>query len=273
MTAGDLFQAGDLTGAIDAATSQVRANPMDTSARWLLGEFLCFAGELERADKQLEVIGNQDTQAVAVVSLFRQLIRAETARQEFYQQGRVPEFFNDPGPAVNLALEASVYRRSDEFAVALDLAEKAEDARSAVGGECDEEAFSDLRDQDDLLSCVFEVCTPTGKYYHVPTDQVRSIVFRKTERPRDLLWRPVEMDVINGPQGEAWIPCLYFDSEQRSRDDLRLGRATDWLEEPGQPVRGIGQKMLWIGDAEKGIRDITEIRFDVAEAPVDAISE
>ncbi len=264
MSAGDLFRAGDLAGAIDAATSQVKAQPLDTSARWLLSELLCFAGELERADRQLDVLSNQDTQAAAVVALFRQLIRAETARREFFEQGRLPEFFADPGPAVTRAVEACVNWQSGDAERASELAAEAEEARPDVAGICDGEPFMDFRDQDDLLSCVFEVCTPTGKYFHVPTSQVRSVIFRAPERPRDLLWRPVEMDVIDGPHGEAWIPCLYPGTSQSPRDDLKLGRATDWQGESGSLVTGVGQKVLWIGDAEKGILELGEVRFEVA---------
>ena len=42
------------------------------------------------------------------VSMFRQLIRSEQARQQFFQDGRVPEFIDQPTPDLELHLKASM---------------------------------------------------------------------------------------------------------------------------------------------------------------------
>src|SRR5690606_17147809 len=77
------FSAGRLGEALAAATAQVRSRPTDVAARVFLAELLCFAGELERADKQLDLVADQDTTLAVGVALFRQLIRGEQARQQF----------------------------------------------------------------------------------------------------------------------------------------------------------------------------------------------
>ena len=94
MTARELFDAAKLNDAIAAALEDVKKAPTDTGKRGFLAELLCFAGDLERADKQLDALGHQDPQVMVGVSLFRQLIRAEQARQQFYTEGRLPEFLN-----------------------------------------------------------------------------------------------------------------------------------------------------------------------------------
>ncbi len=108
MNAHDLFHAGKLQEALAAALDQVRQHPTDTGRRLFLAELLCFSGQLERADNHLDTLGQQDPQTVAGVQAFRQLIRAERARQEFFTEGRLPEFLGQPEEAVRLLLEASI---------------------------------------------------------------------------------------------------------------------------------------------------------------------
>ena len=83
--ATDLFTSGDLEGAITALTEAVRKNPTDQETRGLLAEFLCIAGDLERADKQLDALGNQDAGSAPGLALFRQVVRAELARRQASQ--------------------------------------------------------------------------------------------------------------------------------------------------------------------------------------------
>ena len=53
------FQAGRLSEAVTAALAEVKARPGDTARRLFLAELLCFAGELERADRQLDVVADR----------------------------------------------------------------------------------------------------------------------------------------------------------------------------------------------------------------------
>ena len=73
---GDAFQSANLPAAIAAATAGVKASPRDAGARWLLTEMLLFAGDVERADRTLDsVIEEQPSPAVLE---FRRLLRART---------------------------------------------------------------------------------------------------------------------------------------------------------------------------------------------------
>src|SRR5690348_15435348 len=94
MNAHEQFDAGHLNDAVTAALEEVKKAPADTGKRGFLAELLCFTGDLERADKQLDALGHQDPKVMVGVALFRQLIRAEQARQQFYSEGRLPEFLN-----------------------------------------------------------------------------------------------------------------------------------------------------------------------------------
>src|SRR5271168_354881 len=59
-TAGELFHAGQLTAAIEAANAAVRNNPADFTKRLLLAELLVFAGNLQRADVILDAAARAD---------------------------------------------------------------------------------------------------------------------------------------------------------------------------------------------------------------------
>ncbi len=266
MTAKEYFQAGKLREAVDAALAEVKSNPTSTEHRGLLAELFCFAGEWERADKQIDALGHQDPEAILGLSLIRQLIRAEVSRQECMQQGRPPELLAEPPQAIHRSLEALTAIRENDPVQASVLLAEAESARPSVKGVCNGKNFEGFRDLDDLLSGVVEVLTSTGKYYWIPVERIQTIVFQPPKRPRDLLWRQAEMTVEEGPYGDVFIPAVYFASQdqhddQLRLDQLRLGRGTEFVEGEGQPTRGVGQRMFLVGDDALAIMQIESIDF------------
>ena len=262
MSASELYQAGQLAEAIDAAIEDVKKNPTDVTKRFMLGELLCFAGEFERADSQLDTVSKQSPEATVLVGLFRHLIRAEIARQQFYSEGRLPEFLSEVSPSLRLRLDASIALREGNSAEAHELLEQAEELRPKVRGTCNGNAFDDLRDLDDLTAGFFEVLTSTGKYYWVPVEQVESMEFSTPERMIDLIWRRTSINVENGPEGEVYIPAIYAETAQQSDNQLSLGRGTDWRGGDGLPVRGIGLRMFLVGENDQTIMQLKELAFD-----------
>lgn len=261
MDAKEHYSAGNLQDALTQSVEQLKQRPTDTSLRGFFCELLCFAGDLERADKQLETIGQQDSGAAIGVSMFRQLIRAETARQQFYTEGRVPEFLAEPGPVLSLHLEASIHLREGDTTRATELLRQAEEQRVHVAGTCNGKAFTDFRDLDDLTAPFFEVLTSTGKYYWIPTERVVSLEFTPAKRPRDLVWRRVQMDVREGPDGDVFLPAMYVGSAASGDNALTLGRATDWTGGDGEPARGLGLRTFLVGDSDMTINELESITF------------
>ena len=269
MKAKECFEAGQLQEAIDAAISEVKENPTKLEQRVLLCELLCFAGDLERADKQLDTLALQDPEAVMGVSLFRQLIRAEQARRDFFQNGRVPEVVEEPTPMQQLQLQACVELQSGgdnepDFAKALELLEQAEELRTSCSGSCDETPFQEFRDLDDRASASLEVYTPNGKYYWIPLERLISLTMRPPQYPRDLIWRAAQIVMHGGLEGEVYIPALYAESYQADDDALKLGRATDWVGDESQPVRGLGQRCFLVGEEDVPVLSITQLQFNAA---------
>jgi type VI secretion system protein ImpE len=259
--ATELYKAGKLPEAVAAALEAVKAAPADRGKRFFLAELLVFSGDLERADKQLDVLFKPDAQDLPMVTLFRQLIRAETARREFYTQGRVPEFLKPPSDCVKLHLEASINVREGKLAEAAALIAKAEDSRPRVAGTCDDKPFDEIRDLDDLTAPVIEVLTANGTYYHIPWESIELIEFHAPERARDLYWRPAHMVVTEGPDGIVYVPALYHGSHAEVDNAFKLGRGTDYRGGDGTPFRGTGQRELMVGEDALPILGIREIEF------------
>src|SRR4051794_22955382 len=125
MSAGEHFKAGRLREAIAEQTQEVRQHPNDPGRRSFLAELLCFAGDWSRADMQLDAIGREDAEVALAVVQFRQLLRAEQSRQQFYTDGRLPEFLASPSPVLQLHLQASIRIREGKPAEAAALLARA----------------------------------------------------------------------------------------------------------------------------------------------------
>jgi type VI secretion system protein ImpE len=223
---------------------------------------LCASGRLDRADAQLEVILQQDAKAALGVALLRQMIRAETARRDFYSAGRLPEFVDVPPPYVQKYIEASIRAREKHPGEAKEMLGQAEAERPRVKGSCNGRPFDDLRDLDDMTAAVFEVLTSTGKYYWIPVERVRSIEFRKPERLRDLIWRRAAMSVESGPDGEVFLPATYCPIDTEIDDRALLGRLTEWRGGDAEPMRGVGQVSFLVGDESVPIMQIQSLTFE-----------
>jgi type VI secretion system protein ImpE len=262
VNAGELFRTCRLKEAITAALEEVRNNPTDAGRRLFLSELLCFSGELERADNQLDAVGTADAKIMPWILTFRQLIRAEQHRREVFTQGRPPEFLSRPEGAVKLLLEAATCARQGALQDAARLLDQAEQARPRVKGTCDGAAFEDFRDLDDQVSCILEVLTTQGNYYWIPIDQIESIEFHKPVRSRDLIWRCTHLIVRDGPDGEVYVPVLYPGAAEESQDDLRLGRRTDWRGGEQTSVQGVGQRTFLVGDDARAILELTTVTFE-----------
>ena len=173
-----LLRDGDLDQAIGLMNAEVRSNPADIARRSTLAELLCVAGNLERADTILDSVSTMDVSTGVPIAMFRQLVRAEQARQQFYLEGRVPEFLAKPGPLLELELRAALAVRDGDLAEAAALVAERDEKRPEVAGAADGTAFDDFRDLDDLSAAHLEVLTSTGKYFWIAVENVASISLR-----------------------------------------------------------------------------------------------
>jgi len=263
---GALLAAGKLGEAVEAAAAAVKAAPKDLAARWLLAELLILAGHHERADSQLDTLVGLEPRAAVAAAPIRQLLRAEAARRQFYDDGRVPDLLDGADQQVRDRLEVSVLLRAGQPAAAGTIAERAELARPALPGRLvkadgEELRFGDIRDLDDVTAEVFEIFTQNGKYYWVEMRRVQLVEFTAPARPLDLVWRRARMVVPEVFDTEVFVPAVYG-TLVGSDDASRLGRRTEWIGGEGDAIVGVGRRSLVVdGEQEIDMLGITSLAF------------
>lgn len=263
MDAQSLFEAGRLSEAIQAVTDEVKKKPMDVNKRGFLCELLIIAREYDRADKQLDFIGHQNPDAIMTVAMWRQLLRASKARDEYFTEGRVPEVLEEPDELVQAYLKAGLSLREGKKAEAYSILEAAEEIRPKLSGAIDGNAFDDFRDLDDANPGVFELLTSTGKYYWIPYTRIESIEFHPPKSAIDLALRRATINTNKeGPEGEVFIPTIYPTVVEEDKEGLLLGRSTDWVGEEGEPIVGMGLRMFYVNDEAKSIMEFQELSFN-----------
>jgi len=252
-----LLQTDNLDDAIAVMNGEVRNKPGSVELRATLAELLCISGNLERADTILDAISDLDPGAAVGVALIRQLVRAEQARQQFYTEGRVPEFVAKPDAHMEAVLRAAVALRTGSKDEAAALLRESESLRKPVAGKADGVDFDDFRDLDDLSAGHLEVLTSTGKYFWIPMDRIELIELRAPERRRDLLWRRAHVSVDDGPDGEVFLPCIYASPDSTAAH--RLGHVTDYDGDPERCMLGRGLRTFLVGEHSQSILALKRI--------------
>jgi type VI secretion system protein ImpE len=257
MNASDLFKAGKLKEAIDTQIQEVKSHPGDQAARLFLFELLAFTGDLDRARRQLDAIKYDNPEVDLALGSYRQLLEAEQLRRRLFTDGLKPAFLADPPEHVNQRLEAINRLREGRPTEALALLEKANADCSEFRLLLNGKTYDSLRDADDLFGTVLEVLAQ-GRYFWVPLEQLETLALNAPRFPRDLLWAPARME-MSGSMGEVFLPTLYPNSHTHADEQVKLGRATDWKQEPGGPVLGVGLRMFLVGDETTSLLDWREL--------------
>jgi type VI secretion system protein ImpE len=268
VNSSDLYRKGELTAALEAALSEVKQKPTDVPSRMFLAELCCFAGDFDRAEKHLDTLSHQTTEAAVLVSLFRQLLRGEVARQQVFLEGRTPEIVTPLTECMSKSLEVLTALRDGNKTGAAAMVGYIDGAMPAASGTCDGKPFEGMRDLDDRTAAFLEVITSTGKYYWTPWESVEYLHFDPPHRAMDLLYRRTKISITGGPEGEVFIPTRYVSQDPKASidDALRLARATDWIGEEYGVVQGVGLRTLLVGDQDLSILEIKEIDFKIDES-------
>ncbi|HVA51443.1 MAG TPA: type VI secretion system accessory protein TagJ [Pirellulales bacterium] len=258
MEAKQLFEQGDLAGAIQAVTAEVKARPTDATRRTFLFELLSFAGDLDRAERQLEAIGHLDAASEWPVQVYKNILHAERLRRRLFSDGLRPEFLLDPPPYAQLHLDAVNRLREGRPGEAQEVLGRAEAMRPAVQGDLNGQACDEIRDCDDLLAPFLEVIV-LRDYVWLPWEQLKELEVAQPERPRDLLWLPARIVLVDGSQRRGYLPTLYCGSHEHTDDRVKLGRITDWKQTDDGPTVGVGLHTLLAGDDAVGLLDVRHV--------------
>jgi type VI secretion system protein ImpE len=238
MNPQELYRAGRLSDAIKALSAELRDNPTDIRRRTFLFELLCFAGDYERADKQLEVLAEAGPQSEMGVLLYRSALYAERQRQDVFERGEFPS------------------------------AEAEGDDSSGRGGTANGKSFSYFSDADPRTGAKLEIFA-AGNYLLLPLEHVASIEIPPPKRLRDLIWTPAAVrttPAFKGTElGEVLLPVLAPFSWRNPDESVRLGRMTVWEKPEGSEYQvPFGQKMWLVDEEEIPFLELRALEFNPA---------
>lgn len=235
MTPQDLYRAGELEQAIKALGEELRSNPLDAKRRTFLFELLCFAGEYDRAEKQLDVLESQNPKSGTAFLVYRSALHAERVRQEMFQTGKLPQLH---------------------------------EGKQAPGGTWNDEQFSTLGDADQRIGEHLEVFI-AGSYTWIPTCYMRRLEIEPPQALRDLLWARARIEATPDFRlqdlGEVLLPVLAPLSWTSQDNSVRLGRTSVWEDQPDGSERLFGQKLLLIDGEEIPLLQVRSLEWDAQE--------
>ncbi len=264
MTTTELYQQGKLQEAIDAQIQAVKAKPADQKLRLFLFELFAFAGEFDRAQKQIDVLKFDEPELLAAAVNYRQCLESEIVRRRVFKEGLEPGYLKAPPEHLKLRLEALGQLRGNDPAGAMATLEKAEAVTPPYTGTLNDKPFGLLRDCDDLFGPILEVFAK-GNYFWVPYEEIDLLASNPPKFPRDLLWLPANLNVKEGPSGEVFLPAIYPLSFETGDPEIKLGRVADWVQTPGGPVRGVGARMLLVNEEATNLLAVRQITGEGAE--------
>ncbi len=234
MNARELFQAGKPGDSIQALAAELRNDPTNVRNRTFLFELLCFMGELDRAERQLDILSDLSKEAGMGTLIYRSAIQAERLRREMFDRKTFPRTGAEPV------------------------------TKAVLNGA----QFGTVEDGDPRIGARLEVFA-AGSYLWLPFAQIASIRIEAPRRLRDLIWIPAILKTT--PKcggldlGEIMIPALTPLAFRHPDDSVRLGRQTVWEQLEGTQVP-VGQKLLMVDGEEFPILEIRTLEFPTATA-------
>jgi len=232
--AKDLFNAGRVTDAIGALGAWLRDNPNDVAQRTFLFELLCFAGQYDRAEKQLSVLSQGAKEAQLGATLYYAALHAERNRNELFRTETFPKT----------------------------------EASPEMPGTLNGKPFTTFRDADPDIGARLEVYA-AGAYLWIPLRHIVSISMGPPKRLRDMLW--ADATVMTGPSfkgtdlGQVIIPAIYPFSWKDPDEAVWLGRTTVWNADDQGKEYPSGQKIFLVDGEEFPLLDLRELQFQVEE--------
>ena len=240
--ANQLFQAGKLKEAVEALGAELRSNPSDARRRTFLFELLCFSGDYDRAEKQLDLLADAGPNSGMGALLYRSALQAERLRQDLLRKKEYPKPSGETTPGAE-----------------------------TVTGTLNGKPFQTISDGDPRIGPRLEVFAG-GNYLWINFEHLASIKIEPPRRLRDLLWTPAL--VRAGPAlkstdlREVLLPALSPSAWQHSDDAVRLGRMTVWEEDESGTAAPIGQKMLLVDGEEFPLLEVRQLEFNLPQATV-----
>lgn len=268
MTPQDLLRSGDLTGAMEALSAQVRKAPADAKLRIFLFQMLCLRGEWKRAVQQLKVCAELDPAAVTMARTYREAIICEVFRERVFAGQKQPLVFGAPQQWMAQMIEALTADAAGHGAQAADLRAAAFDAAPAARGEANGTRFDWIADADMRLGPMLE-CVMNGKYYWMPFTAIATLRMDPPADLRDAVWMPAHLTLAAGSEQVALVPTRYAGTVAAGDAMALLSRATHWQDMGHDSFAGIGQRLLATDGGDVPLMELRSLTIDPDARVVD----
>jgi type VI secretion system protein ImpE len=241
MSPVELLRDGRMSEAATVLKDQIRAAPADAKLRIFYFQLLCVAGDWNRALAQLNLAGEMDPGALAMVQTYREAIRCEALRDDVFAGTRTPIVFGTPPDWLGSLFEALRLASAGDVAASQDLRSRAFDAAAPVPATIDGTRVEWIADADPRLGPVLEAIV-NGRYFWVPFENIRRIDVEEPTDLRDVVWTPAHFEWTNGGDVVGLIPTRYPGSETSDDEAVRLSRKTEWRDLGEDLFVGLGQR-------------------------------
>ncbi len=259
MVGAELLETGQLSAAIERVAGAVKFKPADLAARTFYFELLCLNGDLERAAKQLEVLGTANGELFGGTGVYLGAIQAERERRRFFHGGPRPRIL-DETVCANAQLKAVEHYAAGDFPEAARLLQAAMEKRDPLRGTLNGARIDELSDTCDLLGPFLEIVMD-GHYAWIPWEAVQFLTIPEPRYLRDTVWSPASLALHSGAQGEVLVFSLYVDSHLQT-DDLKLGRRTIWSADATEFTVAYGQKVITTGENDCAISEVRALEVE-----------
>jgi type VI secretion system protein ImpE len=259
-----------LAEALTDLQQRVRSEPSSSKQRVFLFQLLSVLGQWERALSQLEVAGELDTGALAMVQTYRTALRCEALRAAVFAGERSPLVLGEPEEWLALLMEALKRGAAGQFDRARELRDRAFEQAPTTAGRLQLESsgqpptdtpFEWIADADPRLGPVLEAVV-NGRYYWIPFHRIRLLLIEKPSDLRDLVWAPAQFQWTNGGEAVGLVPTRYPGSESSEDDGIRMARKTEWSEPAAEVYFGLGQRMLATDVGEIPLLELRRVELD-----------
>jgi type VI secretion system protein ImpE len=259
MIAEQLLKDGRPDEALNDLQKAVRDDPANAKPRVFLFQLLSVLGDWKRADTQLQVLAEMDSDSMMLSRIFEPILLCEAIRADVFAGNRTPIIFGQPPEWIGSLVQAMELFGKGEFRAGAELRDKAFDAAPMSPGKINGEAFEWIADADERLGPVLEVMLE-GRYYWIPFCRIRQVFIEPVTDLRDLVWAPAQFVWENGGEAAGHIPTRYPGTERSEDGSLKLARKTEWSNKGGVNI-GLGQRILATDAGEYPLLEIRKIEF------------
>lgn len=242
MSPKEAISSGQLDVALSELEADIRKKPADTELRIYLFQLLCILGQWERAIHQLDLMAEMKVNKT-MAEIFRPLVQHEIMRSDIFAGETNPPVLGESQDWVELIVKALQEEAGGDLQLAANIRSEALEQAPGTAGKINGEDFDWICDADSRLGPVLEACV-NKKYYWIPLNLIKSIVFNPPSDLRDLVWAPVEFVWANQDQTNGHIFVRYSSTDKSEDYQLKLSRLTQWEEKYENQFHGFGQKML-----------------------------